>query len=90
MVETIDGTVSGVMTFDYVEIAPKEDTTTVVVIGTYDGDLTHFECDQSQVLVGGLRLRATFDAIQLEPDDEDEWVEVEATSDELRITSEKP
>lgn len=88
MVKTVDGTISGTMTFDYVEIAPKEDTTTVVVIGTYDGDLTHFECDQSQVLVGGLRLRAMFDAIQLEPEDKDGWVEVEATPDELRITSE--
>lgn len=79
------GTVTGTGTFNHVSVYRENDM--VRVLGTYtDGGTTLYEAPPDSVRVGGLEMMVgDEEAVTLTPPD-DEWVIVEATEDELRIT----
>lgn len=87
MTEDPIGTITGVTTFERVSINP--DGNYVRVIGDYDGDQTTYETHISNVFIGGISLNLIHDEFWLRPKEGD-YLYVEATEEELRITEEEP
>jgi hypothetical protein len=89
MTDDTIGTIEGIATFNWVEINTDKHQSVVRVHGYYEGSTTTYETDRERVRVGGMTIQMTFDSMKLEPT-EGNYLYVEATEDELRITEDKP
>lgn len=87
--DEIIGTIEGVATFNWVEIDTDKHQSVVRVHGYYEGSTTTYEADRERVRVGRITIQMAFDSMKLEPTEGD-YLYVEATEDELRITEDEP
>lgn len=89
MSDDIIGSIEGTATFEIVEIL-KEKSGKARVVGTYHGSTTTYETDLHRVHIGGMPLNYLDHSLALEPPGDENYLWVEATKDELRITEERP
>ncbi|QIR31266.1 hypothetical protein M1M18_gp034 [Halorubrum virus Serpecor1] len=84
------GTITGKATFQHVSIFREGEK--VRVLGTYMGDdTTTYEAPPGSVRIGGLEVMVgDEEAVTVTPTEEDGWVWVTATEEELLITNEEP
>lgn len=89
MTEDKIGTITGTATFEQV-IIKEGDSGRAIVVGEYSGNRTAYETEVNRIFVSGLQLGKIDGKLMFKPEEKDGWVWVEATKEELRITTEKP
>jgi hypothetical protein len=82
------GTITGVATFEKVAVC-KAERGRVRVFGDYQESRTTYETHQDNVFIEGLSLDLIHDEFWLRPE-EGNFLYVEATEDELRVTERDP
>lgn len=81
------GTIEGTATFDKVEVEPRDDDS-LEVTGHYGESVTVYEVRRGHLFIEGFQTDVSGD-VTLLPDDDSGWVWVEATEEDLHITSEE-
>lgn len=88
MSDDVIGSIEGTATFQKVKVR-QYDGDRIEVAGKYHGDETTYSAPPDSVFIGGMNVSQLSDKLVLEPRDDD-YLWVEATEDELRITKDKP
>lgn len=88
MTDDAIGTITGTATFEAVDVM-AQDGEKVRVRGQYDQSETVYETDRDRLHIAGAKASLTDGTLSLHAK-EGEWLWVEATEDELRITKEQP
>lgn len=88
--DNVIGSIKGTATYEKVKIGSERDGY-YHVEGIYGESKTIYQVPNGFLYIGGLEADPhTNSVLTLEPEDDDGWVWVEATEDDLRITKEEP
>ena len=94
MSDDIIGTIEGTATYESVRITRQPDSDRLQVAGEYDGnpEATIYGVEPGHLFVGGLQFNMENGSmtVTIEPPTDNEFVWVEASETELRITKENP